>query len=116
MDRRWKLRGSGMAAGLVNGLFGGGGGMVLLPLLSRCGVTEKTAFATSLAVMWPLCALSAAIYAWQGALDLRAALPCLLGGFLGGLVGGRTMAQVPVLWLRRIFAAFLLYGGVRYLL
>jgi uncharacterized membrane protein YfcA len=43
------------------------------------------------------------------------ALPYLLGGLVGGFVGGRLMDKVPVIWLRRIFAAFLLYGGVRYL-
>ena len=48
--------------------------------------------------------------------DLLQALPYLLGGLAGGLVGGRLMGRVSVVWLRRIFAAFLLYGGVRYLL
>ena len=35
MNVKWKYRISGAAAGLVSGLFGGGGGMVLLPLLTR---------------------------------------------------------------------------------
>ena len=30
----------GLAAGAVNGLFGAGGGIVLLPLLARCGLRE----------------------------------------------------------------------------
>ena len=38
-----------------------------------------------------------------------------LGGFAGGLVGGKLFKKVPDLWLRRIFALFLLYGGWRYL-
>ena len=42
---------AGAAAGLVNGLFGGGGGMVLLPLLSRWGtLDQKKAFATCVAL------------------------------------------------------------------
>ena len=39
----------------------------------------------------------------------------VLGGFAGGLVGGKLFKKVPNLWLRRIFALFLLYGGWRYL-
>ena len=117
MGKRWKIAFSGGAAGLVNGFFGGGGGMVLLPLLTRrCGVEERRAFANCVAVILPLCALSAAVYWWQTGIDLYAALPYLAGGLLGGALGGRWFKKVPVVWLRRIFAAFLLYGGVRYLL
>lgn len=116
MTGKWKLRLTGAAGGLVNGCFGGGGGMAVVPLLTRwCGVEEKTAFATCVAVIFPFCVLSAAIYVFRTGLDLSAALPYLVGGLAGGLVGGRLMDKVPVLWLRRIFAAFLLYGGVRYL-
>ncbi|MFR6086086.1 MAG: hypothetical protein ACLUIX_01875 [Oscillospiraceae bacterium] len=39
-----------------------------------------------------------------------------VGGLGGGFVGGRLFQKVSNLWLRRIFACFLLYGGVRYLL
>ena len=37
-------------------------------------------------------------------------------GLAGGLVGGRLFRCVSVEWLRGLFAAFLVYGGVRYLL
>lgn len=117
MKSKWKLSLSGAAAGLVNGCFGGGGGMVLVPLLQRwCGVEEKKSYATCVAVIFPFCVLSAAIYLWRTGFDLMAALPYLLGGLAGGLAGGALMDRVSVVWLRRIFAAFLLYGGVRYLL
>ena len=49
---------AGGAAGIANGFFGGGGGMILVPLLvSRCGLTRRKAFATSVAVILPLCVL-----------------------------------------------------------
>ncbi len=116
MSKNWKLRISGACGGLVNGLFGGGGGMALVPLLTRwCGVEEKRSFATCVAVIFPFCLLSAVIYAFRSGLDVMAALPYLLGGLAGGLAGGKLMDKVPVVWLRRIFAAFLLYGAVRYL-
>lgn len=117
MAGKWKLRLTGALGGLVNGLFGGGGGMVVVPLLTRwCGVEEKKAFATCVAVIFPFCLLSAAIYLFRTDFDLLTALPYLIGGLAGGFVGGKLMDRVSVVWLRRIFAAFLLYGGVRYLL
>lgn len=117
MKRKMKLRISGVAAGSINGLFGGGGGMALVPLLTKwCGVEEKKSFANCVAVIFPFCVISAAIYLFRTHLDLMVALPYLIGGLAGGLVGGRLFKNVPTVWLRRIFAAFLLYGGVRYLL
>lgn len=108
---------SGAAAGLVNGLFGGGGGMVLVPLLTGwCGLEQKKALATCVGVILPLCVVSVAIYALSGGFDWLAALPCLIGGGIGGAVGGILFKKVSAVWLRRIFALFLLYGGVRYLL
>lgn len=117
MTDRAKLRISGVAAGLVNGCFGGGGGMVLVPLLNGwCGLQQKKALATCVAAILPFCVLSAAIYVLRTDFDWLLALPYLIGGALGGAVGGRLFQNVSALWLRRLFALFLLYGGVRYLI
>lgn len=91
--------------------------MVLVPLLSKwCRLEEKTSLATCVAVIFPFCVLSAAIYIFRIGLDWHLALPYLIGGLVGGFIGGKLFPHVPSIWLRRIFAAFLLYGGVRYLL
>ena len=117
MSDKWKLRLTGAAGGLINGLFGGGGGMAVVPLLTRwCSIEEKKAFATCVAVILPFCVLSAFIFLLRGHVDIGQALPYLVGGAAGGWLGGRLMGRVNVIWLRWIFAAFLLYGGVRYLL
>ena len=120
MDRKrrtGRALAAGAAAGLTNGLFGGGGGSVLVPLLTRlCGLDQRRAFATSVAVILPLCALSAALYLWKGGLDLGAALPYLLGGALGGWAGGKWFRGVKLPWLKRAFGLLLIYGGVRSLL
>lgn len=105
---------AGAAAGVVNGFFGGGGGQVLVPLLAgKCGLDQRKAFATSVAVIAPLCALSAGIYWFRGQLDLALALPYLIGGLAGGFVGGRVFQKLSMVWLRRAFALLILYGGVR---
>lgn len=108
---------AGAAAGLVNGIFGGGGGMVLLPLLTKWGgLSRRTVFATCVAVIYPMCLVSAVLYCLQVRPDIMLLLPYLLGGVLGGIISGLTFKKVPVRLLKAIFGAFLIYGGVRYLM
>ena len=108
---------AGAAAGLVNGLFGGGGGSVLLPLLNRWGtLAPRAAFATCLAAIYPMCCVSAVVYMFQVQPALETVLPYLAGGLAGGVVGGLTFQKVPARLLKVLFGAFLVYGGVRYLL
>ena len=106
----------GLGGGLANGLFGGGGGMLLLPVLARWGhLPERALYPTCLAVMLPASMLSAAVYLLRDGVSLTQALPCLLGGALGGALGARFYRRVPLPFLRRLFALFLLYAGIRYL-
>lgn len=91
--------------------------MVFLPLTSRNkDLTGRQLFATCVGVIFPVCAVSAFIYFLRGGLSLAAALPYLLGGFFGGILGGRLYGRVSTVWLKWIFAAFLFYAGVKYLL
>ena len=114
MRSKWKYALAGGLAGVANGLFGGGGGSVLVPLLTGyCRLDQRKAFATSVAVILPLCALSAAIYLFRGGLDLVTALPYLVGGAAGGWAGGKWFKGVKMPWLRRAFGLLLIYGGVR---
>ena len=117
MASNWPARIAGGAAGLANGLFGGGGGMVFLPILSRFGTLEqRRLYATCVGVIFPVCAVSAAVYLWRGEIELMTALPYLIGGLIGGWLGGRLYGKISVKLLKWMFAAFLFYAGVRYLL
>jgi len=108
---------AGGAAGLANGLFGGGGGMVFLPILSRWGqLSQRKLYATCVAVIFPVCLVSAAIYVLRGEVSLMAALPYLLGGLGGGFLGGKLYGKISTKFLKWLFAAFLFYAGVKYLL
>ena len=112
--RAFKSAVCGACAGLVNGFFGGGGGLVLVPLLTRwLRLPEKRALATCVSVILPLCAVSAFVYLLRGGVLLSDAWPYLAGGLLGGVIAGRTMKKVPDKALRKIFAAALLYGGIK---
>ena len=108
---------AGALAGLANGLFGGGGGMVFVPILTRFGHLEgRKVYATCVGVIFPVCAVSAAVYLMRGGVSVMAAVPYLLGGAAGGFLGGKLYGRVSVTFLKWLFAAFLFYAGVKYLL
>ena len=90
---------------------------MLVPLLTGlCALEQRRAFATSVAVIFPLCILSAGIYLIRGELDWMAALPYLLGGAVGGWLGGKWFGQVRLPWLKRGFGLLLVAGGIRCLM
>lgn len=104
----------GASAGIVNGLFGAGGGLLLVPLfISLCKLPAKSAFATSLCVTLPLSIVSLTVYFFRGSVDIVTALPYLLGGIGGGVIGGLLMKKLDPKWLRLLLAGFLIYGGVK---
>lgn len=114
MGQKGKYALTGALAGLANGLFGSGGGLFLVPLLTRWAkLPQRKAFATSVAVVLPLSLLSAGVYWWKGELDLAGAWPYLLGGAAGGFLSGKVFRKVPLGWLRRAFGLLILYGGAR---
>ena len=105
---------SGAVTGFVNGFFGAGGGMLLIPLLTKlCKVEDKKAFATSVAVVLPLCITSLAVYAMENAVSLRGAWPYLLGGTIGGVAGGLLFKKASAVFLHRALGLFILWGGFR---
>ena len=108
---------SGSAAGLANGLFGAGGGMVLLPLLSRTTrLSPREVFANCVCIILPLSLVSAAIYFLQGGMTIEEAVPYLIGGAGGGILAGILLKKLPTLWLHRIFGLLILWGSFRLLL
>ena len=117
MKKRWPSLLGGSAAGFANGLFGGGGDMVFIPILSRWGsLSQRKLYATCVGVIFPVCLVSAAVYVFQGGVSLWTAVPYLTGGFLGGWLGGKLYGKVSTKLLKWLFAGFLFYAGVKYLL
>ena len=107
---------AGLAAGSINGLFGAGGGMVLVPLLIRlCKVEDKQAFSSAVSIILPICVVSLAFTAWYGAIAWSASFPYLIGSALGGFFAGLLAKKVPTTWLHRGLGLLILWGGVRYL-
>ena len=107
---------AGACAGMVTGLFGAGGGLVLVPLLSLLtDMEENRIFASSITIILPICAVCLAVTALTVGLPMKTALPYLLGSAVGGLFAGLWGRKVPALWLHRCLGIFILWGGYRYL-
>jgi len=108
---------TGALAGIANGFLGAGGGMVIVPMfLNWLKIDERKTFATSVFVIAPLCAVSAAIYFLRGTICPNHTLPYLVGGLIGGFTGGLFFEKVPIGLLRKAFGIMMIYGGLRALL
>ena len=84
----WLLTLAGTIAGAVNGLFGAGGGMVLVPLLgSKTGIPERERFPTSIAIIAPICVVSL-LFSARWNMPFLQLLPYLLGSVIGGIAAG----------------------------
>lgn len=107
---------AGAAAGAVNGLLGGGGGMVLIPLLRLLTpLSEDALFPSGVAVILPVCVTSLAVSLLNAPLPWKAALPWMLGSALGGLCSGIWGRRIPTRWLHKALGILVLWGGIRYL-
>lgn len=116
LREKWGIGLAGGAAGAVNGLFGAGGGMVLVPLLTGLSdLNEEQVFPASVCIILPICVVSLSISAGNTGLPIEEAWPYLLGSIGGGLLAGITGNRIPVKWLHRFLGILILWGGVRYL-
>lgn len=107
---------AGGAAGAVSGLFGAGGGMILIPLLTLCtDIPEEELFPSSVCIILPVCCISLAVTAFTGTISLLSAFPYLLGSAAGGILSGLWGKRIPVEWLHRGLGILILWGGWRYL-
>ena len=107
---------AGLLAGTVNGLFGAGGGMILVPMLTFCSsLKEEEYFPASVCVILPICLVSLTVTALSGELPWRQAFPYLLGSGAGGILAGLWGRKIPVKWLHRGLGILIIWGGIRYL-
>ena len=100
-------------AGVINGLLGAGGGMVAVPLLKGRGLSQKQAQASSIAIILPLSIISAVLYGIKGNLDVAKSLKFIPFGLIGALLGTFIFKKISPTLLKKIFALFMIWAGVR---
>lgn len=106
---------AGLAAGIMSGLLGIGGGTIVIPVLIFIyGMSQHLAQGTTLAMLVPPIGLLAAWYYWRnGNVDIKMAAFLCLGFFVGGLIGAYFANILPDVGLRKIFGIFLLIIALR---
>jgi uncharacterized membrane protein YfcA len=99
----------GITAGILSGLFGIGGGIVIVPaLMYISGFSQLKAQGTSVAILLPPVGLLAFIeYYKKGNVDIKAALIICAFVLIGGMFGGKIVNYIPVSMLRKGFAVLM---------
>ncbi len=106
----------GLAAGIINGLLGGGGGMIVVPGLAlTLGLTAKKSHATALAVILPASVISACILLFTFKNDWVLLSATTLGVSAGGVVGALLLKKLKNPAITKIFAVLMLLAGVKLL-
>ena len=104
----------GAIIGFLNGFFGGGGGMICVPLLENVlHLGSKYSHATAIVIIFPISFISAIIYLLSGTLETLPLVTVGLGVVVGGILGSFALKLLPPKALRVIFALIMLAGGVR---
>lgn len=115
--RRGLLGFCGALIGFVNGLFGAGGGMLVVPVLTYvAALTEKRAHATAIMIILPLCAASAVVYFLRGGYDYAIFAPTVSGVILGSVLGAFALKKANNAALKFVFYGLMLFAGLKMLI
>jgi len=107
----------GLTAGVLAGLFGIGGGLIMVPaMVLLFSFDQHTAQGTSLLVIIPAAAAGSVTHYRQGRLVVGGALALAAGGVIGALIGSTTALTLDDGLLQRLFALFLIAMAIRLLM
>ena len=119
MDKKQKFLRvlTGVLTGLANGFFGGGGGMILVPMLEKVmGYQEKKAHATAILIILPVSVVSATVQIIKGNFKMPAGVFVSIGVLIGGLIGAFLLKKTKNKALNYIFSVVMMVAGIKLLL
>ena len=104
----------GLFTGFINGVFGSGGGTLLVPILNNIlKVDEHKSHATALAIIIFLTGASSAIYISKGTYDIGLTAQVAIGSILGGIIGAKILCKVTGKFLRISFGSIMIIAALR---
>lgn len=107
----------GIIAGLANGLFGSGGGTIVVPALTYIlNVKDHKAHATAISIILPLTIISTFIYIKGKSIPLNIAFKVVSGGIIGSIIGAKILNKIPTLLLRKAFGSIIIVTALRLLI
>lgn len=112
-----KLIALGFVTGLVNGIFGSGGGTIIVPaLILFFGLKDYVAHATAISIILPLTLISTTIYLFKNTIPMKISFLVVIGGLLGSYMGAKFLNKIPTNILRKVFGSVIIYSAVRMIL
>ena len=107
----------GLAAGVLSGLVGVGGGLIIVPaLIFFLGYTQHQAQGTSLGLLLlPVGILAVMNYYNKGQIDVKVVVVMSIAFVLGGWLGSKLALRLPADTVKKIFAIFLFYSAFKLL-
>lgn len=107
----------GFLAGLCNGIFGSGGGTILVPaMVFLLGIQENKAHATAIAVILPLSIISSFFYITSNKINWNITYQVAIGSTIGGFIGSRILNKFSDGTLRKIFGFSMIAAAIRMVL
>ncbi len=104
----------GIITGLLNGLFGAGGGSVVVPAMEIFLKTnEKKAHATAILIILMLSLVSSFIYLSKGFFNLNIWAMVTIGGVAGGAIGAKVLGKISQKWLKIIFGGVIILTATK---
>lgn len=104
----------GLTVGILNGMFGAGGGVAAVLFLERFMKFEShKAHAAAVAVILAVTPVSLFFYLKNGIYDFKLTWQAALGGIIGGIVGAKVLSRINDRWLHIIFGAFMIIAGIK---
>ena len=104
----------GLVAGFLNGLFGSGGGTVIVPFLEKFShQSTHKAHATAILIILSFTVVSLFFYGYRQSLSYDVALVTSVGGVVGGFLGAKLLKKLSGNIIHKIFGAFMLVAAIR---
>ena len=105
---------TGLFTGFINGVFGSGGGTLLVPILNNIlKVEEHKSHSTALAIIIFLSTTSSVIYISKGTFDVGLTAQAAIGSIIGGIIGAKLLSKVNGKFLRIGFGIVMIIAAFR---
>lgn len=99
----------GLVTGVLNGLFGSGGGSIVVPAMEKfLNIDPKKSHATAIAIILPLSVVSSFLYIKNGYFDFNIWIPVTIGGMVGGFTGAKALNKISKKALKIIFGGIII--------
>ncbi len=113
LKRSLKLTLIGLVSGIINGFFGAGGGLIIVPMLKKFdSKNSKVVHATTLGCVMFMCLSSCIVYFYNEVIDFKLVLFCTIGSLVGSSIAVKLLKNLKNKYIDLIFSLVLIVAGI----